>query len=1107
MKIPVSVRASRIFGTVPVLLGACGVLATGTHAQTTAPASESTPPAEVRPPRALPRPGEVNDTAARAPETTAGPVTELSPFEVNAALDRGYYASSTLSGTRLNANLADIAASISVVTKQQLMDTAAVDVNDIFKYEAGTEGIYQWTAFTTYKGDATEDIAGNPSGATRMRGLSGANFSANGFATSVPFDTYNVDAVEITRGPNSSLFGLGNAGGSVNLIGSKANPTRATSTAAVRADSYGGYRANFDLNRPLLKDRLAVRVLGLYDAKAFVRKPSADITRRLQTAVTARPFPSMVIRGGFESYRNFNNRPNSTTPRDMVADWVATGRPTYDPLTTMVHFGDGRPALGPISSGQQATLLPYSIGTQDSLFFGRPGWYIDRGALQLYTVNGTSAVATLTSNFLQNSTFYIRNTANYPLYVTRGITDRSLYDWTSINLLAPNYITARGETSSLELEQTFIRTSRQTLALQAGWLYERLANRDRSFLAKAESGKNQVFIEINEKLLDGTPNPFLLRPYLYGTQPIFRRNTNNSEFYRGTLAYQLDFTTDRDWRRWLGRQNFTAYGESRAVRSGNLGFSDGILSLESWMLPIVPSMTRTNGAYRINPRYYVGGPNGGRVEYAPERAPDPEGTVLLRYPSRETGRWIDDPVEVGSFYTSGGYSRRLLGTYGGIWQGSFLGGRVIPLLGARHDSNRTRQGNKAIAPSGTTLGFYDTSTLSGYDQNDWLQRRGNTTNAGIVLKVLPWVSLTYSQSNSFNPGTPVYDVYWKPLPDPRGRTRDYGFDLQLFRDSSGRPRVNLRAKQYETTDIGRSSGDIPTVVVRTLRLDYYPDSATSFPQFSEFLRIELNKLHPEWNTTQLNTEIVRLMGVDPRFGTSENSARGDADNATSRGKEIELSFNPSPAWTLKATITQARAFNGLVSEKLQRYLEERLAIWKAAKSPYDGSPYWTSTFRGTTTPEVYYTTSILAPLRLAVATQGKRRTQTREWRGNLVTNFQFASVTDRPWLKKLNIGGALRWESRASIGFQGAPPDADGIVRALDRNRPIWDEPRYYVDFSAGYDLRLFRGKVRTRLQLNVRDVLEDGRLQPIAVNPDGRPWAYRIIDPRQFVLGATFSL
>ena len=51
-----------------------------------------------------------------------------------------------------------------------------------------------------------------------------------------------------------------------------------------------------------------------------------------------------------------------------------------------------------------------------------------------------------------------------------------------------------------------------------------------------------------------------------------------------------------------------------------------------------------------------------------------------------------------------------------------------------------------------------------------------------------------------------------------------------------------------------------------------------------------------------------------------------------------------------------------------------------------------------------------------------------------------------------------------------------------------------------------FGDKVRTKLQLNVRDALENGGLEPIAVNPDGQKVAFRIKDPRQWFLTATFD-
>jgi outer membrane receptor protein involved in Fe transport len=1059
-------------------------------------------------------------TSATTPSSsTDEKVVTLTPFEVIADQDRGYLASSTLSGTRLNSKLEDLAASISVVTKQQLLDTTATDINDVFMYESNTEGIYQFTSFTVDRGLVTDDVSANPQGATRMRGLSAANVATNGFTTSLPFDSYNVDAVEISRGPNSSIFGLGNTGGGVNVIGSRANLTRPLTTFGTRADSYGGYRANFDINRAIIKDRFAARILGLYEEKGFMREPSADTTRRLQAAVTFRPFKNTTLRASFESYRNFASRPNSTTPRDMFGDWIASGRPTWDPITQTVNFRDGRPSLTNVTTAQEAALLPFGLNATDTGFTGRPSWYIDNGQIQLYTINrmpGTVAAANGPQNIdgvgrlLQNGNFYTKFSATYPLFLPRGINDRSVYDWTEINMAAPNYSAVKGETSAFDLEQVILNTRRHTLALQASWLKERTSTNSRAFLGHADGGRMQVLIDINERLLDGTANPYFLRPYVGGSEPAYRKSRNNNENYRSTLAYQLDLTREGNLLRHLGLHRFAGYGEYREIFGGSLGFKDTMSSNEAWMNTTAAGFSRNGASYRAYPRYYVGDATGNNIDYAPSRISSPT-NLTLRYHNGATGQWINEPVEYSEYYYANRLNRRLLSTHGGTWQGFFLDGRIVPTVGLRRDFNRTREGNSAAAPSAATNGFYDRTPMDFFGQNDWVGRRGKTKNYGIVVKPLNWLHLTYSESDSFSPGSLAYDIYGKPLPDPQGETKDYGFALSLFRAVDGRARLNITARQYETVDRGRGTSEINTIVQRAIRLDADGNGTGGDPDLEGFLIAELNKLRPEWanGSPQRDAEVLRLMGVDPDYIDSHrNRTHGDGSDATSRGKEIEIAYNPTRFWTVKSTITQAKAFNAIMSPLLQEYVASRLSTWQSIRSPFDNSAFWNGNYRvGNLTPEGWYNQNLIAPMKLAVASQGKQRTQTREWRVNTVTNFKLAGVTQNRWLKPLDVGGAVRWEDKGSIGFFGAPPDADGIVRSLDPDRPVWDKGRYYFDVMAGYDLRLFGDKVRARVQLNVRNVLEDGRLQPVAVNPDGSPWAFRIIDPRQFFLSATFNL
>jgi outer membrane receptor protein involved in Fe transport len=155
-------------------------------------------------------PAPAASAAAGVPE-----VVQLSPFEVTAD-NRGYQATTTMSGTRLNSKLEDLASAMSVVTKEQMADFALLDLNDVFNYEAGTEGTGNYTDVAIDRnGMAVDNIQNNPQGANRIRGMGPANITFNNFSTTgrVPVDTLNIDALEISRGPNSSIFGIGEGAG------------------------------------------------------------------------------------------------------------------------------------------------------------------------------------------------------------------------------------------------------------------------------------------------------------------------------------------------------------------------------------------------------------------------------------------------------------------------------------------------------------------------------------------------------------------------------------------------------------------------------------------------------------------------------------------------------------------------------------------------------------------------------------------------------------------------------------------------------------------------------------------------------------------------------
>src|SRR6185503_15529106 len=114
---------------------------------------------------------------------------------------------------------------------------------------------------------------------TRIRGLTSASTSRNLFPSLIPFDAYNTSRVEINRGANSVLFGLGSPAGIINYGVSEAG-WKNRNEVSLGTDNFGSFRAVLDLNRVIVPDKLAVRVSALDDEKKYKQDPAFRDDRR-----------------------------------------------------------------------------------------------------------------------------------------------------------------------------------------------------------------------------------------------------------------------------------------------------------------------------------------------------------------------------------------------------------------------------------------------------------------------------------------------------------------------------------------------------------------------------------------------------------------------------------------------------------------------------------------------------------------------------------------------------------------------------------------------------------------------------------------------------------
>ena len=162
----------------------------------------------------------------------------------------GYLAISS-AGLKTPTPLIDTPQTVSVVTREQLDDQALQDIGDILRYTPGA---------STGQGEGNRDQV-------TIRGQNTtADFFVDGIRDDVQYfrPLYNIERVEIHKGPNAMIFGRGGGGGTINRVSKSpvADDTFGSATASV--DTFGAHYVSADLNAAIAEGA-AFRINGLYE--------------------------------------------------------------------------------------------------------------------------------------------------------------------------------------------------------------------------------------------------------------------------------------------------------------------------------------------------------------------------------------------------------------------------------------------------------------------------------------------------------------------------------------------------------------------------------------------------------------------------------------------------------------------------------------------------------------------------------------------------------------------------------------------------------------------------------------------------------------------------
>jgi hypothetical protein len=1036
--------------------------------------------------------------AASAPEKPAADeVVTLSPFVVEVDSDIGYAASQSTMGGRFKQKIKDTPSQIEVITPEFMQDFNITSLEDSFRYSVNIENLQEYVSPQDGGGAFW---SGKEMG--RIRGIQPSSFSTsrNLFSSITKTDAYNADRFEVGSGAQSLIFSIGEPAGVAN-IKLKTAQMRNFGSSSLTFDSEEGHRFVFDVNRQIVKNRVAVRFVLLDENTPSFIKPSYDRDKRLYGTVTIKPLRNTTVYLHAEKMDDMSSIP----PPQLPWDWAT-------------------PAYEGIKSGDVSNVASATFGAvRDSVAFpggnnANPLPFYHLSAYQLPTGPGSIAFDTVhygpgardPNTGVARVTFSPENIHLFPEVAA---------------MVGKNFLGdgVRNEFKSRIYDAFVEQRLLKSLTLEAGVHWEEWKRLQQSYVGYTNFGYNADINRITTKVpwatnrtLDSkvipTPMPaeYTLNPNfgkLFTTSvPSGAKNLEQSKEFRVSLAWEP--ATPKSMK-WLGEHSFlTSYNYRDSFQKaqtvqvrllGNLQYQNFNGTLNNARRVFLYQHFFDTGANVTAQPPVIGGKQRSLEELV-------AGGITFTDPT--TGQVIElsgwnSPF--GGSLPSGNTTELESGMF--AWQGRLFK-RLIFNYGLRRDGvtntkmNVTTEASGGPNQSNGGWRFYDDPGFATWDNTTKVSYNANSQTYGLTGRPLDWLSLSYYESATFNLPTGQFTAFGDPIPGTAGNSKDYAIRFDSA-DGNSYLKVNYYKMQKLATNVGFG----------TTRIEAGREE-TSYRKVIEDRAVALGTPRYDQLILQQGLTNPNAWTADVSLNSAYHPITGDV---LSKGYELTAGTR----WgnlDLRLTGAKSETFESNVSRDWENWVSARLPIWSdpnltdlAGNKGWDKIPYQGDTANNYTirqpngvlrqmTMKEMYENSVLSALSAALQRNNKPADAGRKYRVNLNASYNFKEG----FLRGVRAGGAMRWRSAAILGF---PAEESGVISAgypvpqIDLDHPYYSDDELNVDAFVAYSGK-FGDRLRYRVQLNARNLLTgENSFRSSRVNALGQSVFTVIETPRAYSL------